>query len=257
MNGRGDSGVGAESVEIRDLRMMDGFELRGPGMRARKLPLGAQRLVAFAALNERGVHRGAAAESLWPDGRDGRAAANLRSALWHLRRVGHAAALEIAGPRLRLAAGVRVDLWDLRRLARRLVASAGEGCVDYEASIERLSRELLPDWPDAWLAMERQRWNQLRLHALEALARELAATESYVAALEAALAAVAIEPVRESSHRAVIAIHIAEGNAPSALQHYQRYRDLLWLELGVVPSPQIDQLVRPLADAWRRPSASA
>lgn len=242
-------------LEIRDLRVMDRFELRGPGMRAGRLPLGTQRLVAFAALNERGVHRGAAAESLWPDGRDGRAAANLRSALWHLRRVGHAAALEAMGPRLRLAAGVRVDLWDLRRLARRILA--GEECGDSEASIERLSRELLPDWPDPWLTVERQRWNQLRLNALEALARELAGAGRYVVAMEAALAAVAIEPVRESSHRAVIAIHIAEGNAPSALLHYQRYRELLWLELGVVPSAQIDQLVRPLADAWRRPSASA
>jgi len=42
---------------------------------------------------------------------------------------------------------------------------------------------------------------------LEALARRLLAAEQHLSALEVALGAVAIEPVREGAHRAVIEIH--------------------------------------------------
>jgi DNA-binding SARP family transcriptional activator len=41
-------------------------------------------------------------------------------------------------------------------------------------------------------------------------------------------------------------VHIAEGNSACAIKHYQRYRGLLRRELGVTPSPQMDQLIGPL-----------
>ncbi|MFD8726316.1 hypothetical protein ACFV2H_52615 [Streptomyces sp. NPDC059629] len=34
-----------------------------------------------------------------------------------------------------------------------------------------LSQVLLPGWDDEWLRLERERWDQLRLYALEALAQ--------------------------------------------------------------------------------------
>ena len=61
--------------------------------------------------------------------------------------------------------------------------------------------------------------------------------------MEAALLAVAAEPLRESAHRALLQAHIAEGNMGEALRDYGRYRDLLRRELGVAPSPLIERLV--------------
>jgi DNA-binding SARP family transcriptional activator len=121
----------------------------------------------------------------------------------------------------------------------------------------------LPDWSDDWIMLERERWDQLRLHALEALAQRLITAERYLPALEAALTAVAIEPVRESAHRTVIEVHIAEGNSACAIKHYQRYRGILQRELGVSPSQRMDRLVRALGSAsvtqsgcsWLRPPA--
>jgi DNA-binding SARP family transcriptional activator len=110
-----------------------------------------------------------------------------------------------------------------------------------------LSQELLPDWCDDWLLLERERWDQARLHALETLARQLMSTERFLPALEAALVAVAIEPIRESAHRAVIEIHLAEGNSACAMKHYQRYRGLLHRELGVAPSRRMIRLIEPLS----------
>ena len=72
--------------------------------------------------------------------------------------------------------------------------------------------ELLPHWYDDWVVIERERFRQLRLHALDALCESLAAAGRYAAAVEAGRASVAAEPLRESAHRLLIQAHLAEGN---------------------------------------------
>ncbi|MCA1481353.1 bacterial transcriptional activator domain-containing protein, partial [Bradyrhizobium sp. NBAIM08] len=93
---------------------------------------------------------------------------------------------------------------------------------------------------------ERESYRQLRLHALERLSETLRAVGEHTSALMAALSAVRADPLRESAHRQVIAVHLAEGNAAEALRQYHVYRRLLALELGLPPSPTIRGLVGPL-----------
>lgn len=113
--------------------------------------------------------------------------------------------------------------------------------------IAALSDGLLVDWNDDWLLVERERWDQIRMHTLEALAHRLLSSGAHLTALTAALAAVAIEPVRESAHRTVVEIYLAQGNTACALKHYQRFRRLVQRELGVTPSSHMTRLVQPLA----------
>jgi DNA-binding SARP family transcriptional activator len=61
-----------------------------------------------------------------------------------------------------------------------------------------------------------------------------------------ALAAIAIDPIRETAHRIVVEVHIAEGNVASAIKRYQGYRDLLQREVRVAPSPRMTQLIQDL-----------
>jgi DNA-binding SARP family transcriptional activator len=234
------------------IALLGGFQVHADGA-SLSLPLGAQRLLALLALEDGVVDRSTAIERLWPDSPRGRAAANLRSALWRGRHAGAATLIDGVGPRLHLAAGVRVDLHELRQQARQIAIGASSDPESYEDVINGLSRDLLPAWSDDWLLPERERWDQVRLHALETLAQQFLTTENYLSAMEAALAAVGIEPIRESAHRIVLKVHVAEGNSASALKHYQRYRALLQLELGVTPSRQMDEIIHPLASAWRRP----
>ncbi|MQA15038.1 MAG: transcriptional regulator [Pseudonocardiaceae bacterium] len=231
--------------EVR-VALLGGFECASAGVRI-ALPLGAQRLLALLALRG-GMNRAAAGECLWPDSTRGRAAANLRSALWRGRQIGDVTLIDRANPRLQLAPTIGIDLQELmsrvrgiRGSARRSPATSG-----WESMVDALSRDLLPDWCDDWLVLERERWDQFRLHALEGLVQQLLGEEQYMAALQTALVTIAIEPIRETAHRLVIELHIAEGNGASALRHYQRYRGLLQRELGVAPSKRMDQLVRPL-----------
>jgi DNA-binding SARP family transcriptional activator len=106
-----------------------------------------------------------------------------------------------------------------------------------------LRGELLPGWYDDWVLIARERLRQLRLHALEVLADKLAHVGRYGEALQAAYAAVDTEPLRESAHRAVVRVHLAEGNTAEAVRAYQAFRDMLTDELGVAPSNQMDELL--------------
>jgi DNA-binding SARP family transcriptional activator len=224
------------------------FDVEFAGRRIR-LPLGTQRLIAFLALQDGPAHRSTAAERLWPNCVSARAAANLRSALWQARRTVDRSIVYCAGPQLSLARGVRVDQRQALADAHVITTSAGgtEILTRHEQISAALSQELLPDWSDDWLLLERERWDQARLHALETLARRLMTAERYLPALEAALRAVSIEPIRESAHRTLIEIHLAEGNSACAMKSYQRYCGLLHRELGVTPSRRMVRLIEPLS----------
>ena len=224
--------------------LLGGFELIYTGRRI-SLPLGAQRLLSFLAFQDEGAHRTVAAERLWPDASLCRAAANLRSALWRGKQVDDVVIIDRIGPRLRLSPSTTVDLRRLLNRARQALEAPDEwSSGDFERLADTLRKELLPDWSDDWLMFERERWDQVRLHMLEDLAQRLCAKNQYLAGLQTALTAIDIDPIRETAHRIVIEIHIAEGNAASALRHYQRYRALLHRELGVTPSPRMTELAK-------------
>jgi DNA-binding SARP family transcriptional activator len=224
------------------LRLLNAFELRSGGT-AVLLPMSAQRLVAFVALHNRPLLRPYVAGSLWLDTPDERAAANLRSALWRINRLSRPL-LEAAGQQLRLRSDVRVDFRDAERLALDEVHERCEGrSVD---SVAPFTGDLLPDWYDDWVLIERERFRQLRLRALEALCERLVRAGRLGEALDAGLLSVAGEPLRESAHRALVRVHLADGNACEAIRQYRLCRRLLHDQLGIEPSERMCELVRGL-----------
>ena len=92
------------------------------------------------------------------------------------------------------------------------------------------------------MLLERERLRHQRLHALESLAARLRRQGRHGAAVDAALAAVAAEPLRETAQRALVAAHLAEGNVIEAIRGYRRFAALLHDELGLRPSAQLDAL---------------
>ncbi|MEV4437081.1 BTAD domain-containing putative transcriptional regulator [Streptomyces sp. NPDC049555] len=227
------------------LELLKPFELSCAGS-AVPLAKGAQRLLAFLALQSDGAHRCAIAEQLWPDCIPARAAANLRSALCQGRRVGSDTVIESAGQRLLLSSTLRVDLHHAWAEARQIIDGSMSLPGVWEGVVGDLSRELLPGWTEDWLLLERDRWDQMRVYALESLAQQLQQQQHYLPALQAAMAAVAVDPFRETAYRIVIEVHLAEGNVASAIRRYRDYRAYLRRELNVTPSPRMTQLMRDL-----------
>jgi SARP family transcriptional regulator, regulator of embCAB operon len=190
--------------------LLGSFELAAGVERVAVAPA-SQRLLAYVALAGRAVRRELAAGALWPTVREHLAHGSLRAALARLtaRAPG---VVHADGPDVSLVAGVVVDLHDAQAIARRLLADAAAVDPDAAAAaIADLSAELLPGWYEDWTLVEAENWRQLRLHALEEVAGVLADAERFGEAVGAAQAAVAADPLQESPHAALIAVHMREG----------------------------------------------
>jgi DNA-binding SARP family transcriptional activator len=221
------------------LSLLNAFALVCDGVTI-ELPLTAQRLLAFVALHDHPLQRAYVSGVLWADSTQDRAAGSLRSSLWRLHRPGYQL-IDASSTHLHLADGVEVDVRRGLAHARGLLAGA-----DVDGDDAALHGELLPDWYDDWVLFERERFRQLALHALEAQAERLLELGRPLQALEGALAAVRSEPLRESAHRLLIRVHLAEGNAVEALRQFELCRRLLRDRLGLDPSPQLVELVASL-----------
>lgn len=244
--------------EPMHLSLLGRWQLRRDGVSV-PLPTGAQRLVALVALWGP-KSRTAIAGTLWPDGTERRALGSLRTTLWRLQAAG-LRVLTAEGGALALAPGVRVDVHEFLACARTVARTNGDPGARATAVVLR-GDELLPGWYDDWVLLERERIHQLRLHALEAISEQLLRSGRHADALEAALAAVRAEPLRESARRAAVRVHLAERNPTEAVREYNAFRELLDSELGVRPSTAFTGLIGTLAarghprraDNGRRPA---
>jgi DNA-binding SARP family transcriptional activator len=220
--------------------LLNGFDLKD-AERSICLPPSGQRVIAYLGVRNRPVRRSLVAMTLWPDLPEARAQASLRSALWRLRSAG-CFGVSTTDDQLALGAGVAVDLWETVACAHTVL----DGQPGWErGALDRLAPvpELLPEWYDDWILIERERVRQLAVHALEVASRRLVERGAHATAIELGLAVVAAEPLRESAHQALIEAYLAEGNRAEALRQYRTYRDLMRRELGLPPSSRIAQLV--------------
>jgi DNA-binding SARP family transcriptional activator len=214
------------------LWLLNGFELHH-GTESLRVPLPAQRLLAFLAFQRRAVPRRLVAAALWVDLAEEQAAARLRSTLWRLPAKGCPLVVSEGG-RLRLAPTLEVDL-----------LLAEDDLRVGELNVESLCGEILSEWEDDWVVAERERFRQIRLHRLEQLSERAQHHGRYALALQAYLAAVAIEPLRESAHRRTMLVHLAEDNPSEALRQYDLVRRLLREDLGLAPSPATRAIIAP------------
>jgi DNA-binding SARP family transcriptional activator len=203
-------------------------------------PGNAQRLIAFVALNP-AAPRDFIAGRLWPDVQECRAKGSLRTCIWQLQHTCPGILL-LEGENLFLDDKVQVDAIDLKDRALQIIQDPSSTVLS-DLNWVVIGDELLPGWYDEWVLVERERSRQLRLHALEAAAAEFLAQGRAGAAMHMALTAALVEPLRESCHRLIISIHLAEGNGAEAVRHYLTWRGLLRKELGIAPSDQIRTLI--------------
>ena len=201
-------------------------------------------LFAYLVLNrDRDCGRAELIDLLWPERPPAAADSALSALLSKLRRaLGEGALTGRSELRLVPPAPLAVDV----ELAAAAAAEA-EAAIDAEdwtaaaaAAREVLGIDLqtfLPDCEGPWVAECRRELDTVRVRALEVLAeaglrhggRELGTAE------QAARAAVAAMPFRESAHRLLMEVHEAAGNPAEALRAFEELRILLRDELGTTP----------------------
>jgi DNA-binding SARP family transcriptional activator len=164
------------------------------------------------------------------------------------------------------AIGAETDLACLSALAEAGVPSATAEALEQAARLFTGEFAEGLDLPACfrfheWCVAERERWSAFRLTILTALVDRLRDTPE--AALVHARARVAIDPLDEGGHAAVIRLLAALGRQREALRQYEYGCQVLTAELGARPGPELESAVaaarqpRRLDDAARlRPAVA-
>ena len=215
---------------------LDGIPIDPPaGRRARSL-------LGLLALDHRLHARSELAARFWPDVLDESARTSLRSALAALRR-----ALEPDAARYLVATRERVglgeDVWTDSAAFEQL-AAAGR----LREAIELYRGDLLSGLDDDWVLSARDEWRERAAEALAGLAAEAETAGDWVTAIVHTRRIVALDPLAEEGHRALIRRLAESGDRAAALAAYTRYAERLRTELRIVPSPA----TRTLVDDLRR-----
>lgn len=236
-----DAGEDAEPARYR-VTLLGGFSLLSRGQEVR-VPSSSQHLIALLALRSAPA-RGHVSGMLWPDVPDEQASGRLRTAVWRVQKL-CPALLCANGPVLSLAGSAVVDVRIFLRSVHLLLQP--DSVLDHGVLADLSWTDLLPGWYEDWVLVERERLQQLQLHALEDVAVRLLRQGRPTEALDAALVATRVEPLRESAQRLVAQVHLQEGNHAEAVRQYLAYRARLQAEMDLLPSAEFTRMLGSVA----------
>jgi DNA-binding SARP family transcriptional activator len=228
----------------------------GESETAERLDSSPQVRMAFAMLTlgrHQGVTRDALAEALWPEGLPPTWRSSLRTVVSRVRafaaRVlgddGDLLVMRDGTYLLHLSGDTTVDL----EVAESQVTMAAEALSQGQAAsahgvalqaTDRLRAPFLPEHHGDWIEARRAHQTQMLLVGLELVSEAASALGDHAGALAAAAEAIDRAPLRESSHRCLMAAHVAAGNRAEAVHAYQRLRRMLAEELGVNPHEETE-----------------
>lgn len=225
------------------------------------------RLLAYALLHiDRSIPRRQAALALWPDVGDPDALGRLRRqlhALNELARSSGAAHPWIAADRLTIQWNDAADYWfDVQEFdaCSRAAdpASTGTGrdtaegvLSDLERAAELYTGDLLEDWFDDWVLLERESRRSRFGQILARLVGLYAQRGDAGAAADSAARLVQLDDLRETAHRWLVGLTYAAGDRDGALAAYDECCRVLSTELDVKPMPATEQMAQAIRD--RRP----
>lgn len=232
------------------LQLLGGFELRDDQGRLIELPTRkAELLLAYLAMPAGRAHaREKLATLLWGDRDDEQARGSLRKALSAIRAALGSDPVQADREMVSLSPGwLTVD-------AEALAVQAGTTECGEAAAMPLLSYgEFLDSKPAAssefsdWLSFERTRCRNLAQSVFERQAKRLADAGRVGDALALARQLLAIDGLREESHRLLMRLLFKAGERSQALAQYQACRAQLREELGVEPSSETLRLSREIA----------
>ncbi len=205
-------------------------------------------LLAYLGLADAAVPRERLLALFWPESAPEAARKNLRNLLWGIRRTLGGNVVQTENDTLRLAPTVPLDA----HLLMEATQSVREGDLPPNAAkIASLYRGpfldglILREAPDVefWIATMRERLQQDALRLLEALLAAARQAGDWDAVAHWAQQALAIDPLHEPMHQALMEAYARLGDRAGALAQYDRLRQLLRNELGVEPLDSTDTLL--------------
>lgn len=209
-------------------------------------------LLAYLAVTGQAQGRDRLAGLLWPEADQERARGALRRTLSALRSVLDGEHLATDGLKVALdRGGIECDVVRFRTLLAdgRLRDAAAEYTGDF---FEGFSLRDCVAF-DEWQAHETEALRRELAGALERLVQEEPAAGRAIADAERWLA---LDPLHEPAHRALIRLHGAAGDRAAAIRQYRDCVRLLDRELGVAPLPETTALARAIEAGEPEPAAT-
>jgi len=192
---------------------------------------------------------------LWSDRGDKQARDSLKQAVLRLRKsFGSVHPLPMLTDRAFLTLDAAAVSVDVQEFEQRL----GYGTPDALECATALYRGDLLDGLDVrdpafeeWLLFERQRLRELARQALARLLDHYMKGAAREQASATARRLLALDPLHETAHRALMQIYAQQGQTALALRQYQLCRDALQAELGVVPEVETERLHQSILEKRR------
>ena len=220
-----------------------------------------QALLVYLALAPGRPHpRSKLAAMLWQDSDESQARGSLRQALTSLRQAAGFGpeALATTADQVTLAPGAaEVDAIAFE------AAAGGASLDDLEAAAACYRGDFLdgfdaraPGFED-WMLAERYRLHARAVDLLRRLRHRHAEAGDSDRAVVVALRLLALEPLEEEAHRALMRLYAGHGRAEAALRQFHICREVLARELAVQPQAETEALYRENPRSPPRPPAAA
>jgi len=245
---------GQTLMALLKIRLLGGFDARWSSGTVLNLPTKkAQALLAYLATSSgQAEPRDKLAALLWGETSDHQARDSLRHALAALRK-----ALAVAGadpPLLRIRGQhvsldpdpVEVDVVIFERLVSHATPQSLEDAAELYRGDLLLGFGLSEPLFEDWLVGERERLREMALEALARLLDRESRTGHTERAIRAAVQLLALDPLQEAVHRALMQLHARQGRRGAALKQYQLCVDGLQRELGMEPETETKALYQSL-----------
>jgi len=230
------------SVPVR-IELLGGFRLTVAGRTVTSLPRKAEALLAYLAMQDgRPVTRESAADLLWTNRGAEQARNSLRETLRVVRRdVG--GLISRGQPLLAFVPGmVEADVGRFRLMSR------SSDRAELAEATQAYRDELLHGFPpiagdfDDWLRSARAELADQAIDTYRRLVDTCLSEGDARSAVVAAEPMLALDVLREDSHRKVMEVYLLAGRRADAVRQYKTCVDLLWRELGVKPADETRNL---------------
>ncbi|MGA3003637.1 MAG: BTAD domain-containing putative transcriptional regulator [Acetobacteraceae bacterium] len=235
---------------LTHIKLMGEFALRN--CEAVVLPSKVQALLAYLTLTEANpVKREVIRELLWPDRGEEQARHSLRQALFVLRRDGFAGRDVVQSRDNAIWLAPESATCDVQELREMIQPGSG---ASWQAIVTLYKGPLLSGFPpispefDDFVSGQRRMLETNVLAALGRVANDAAAgghSEQNIAIFERMLA---IDPLREDTHRGLIASYAQTGRRADAIRIYDEAKALLRREMDVAPATETEALIADIRD---------